>query len=189
MYGCDFGRPLSPSAPGFLKKLGSFPHWADNHGAPAWQQHVSMGFRATREVCEGAYHGMWSATERVCKIPFTQQHSAPVHPTQLYESLIGFTIFVVLMFMWRRRKFEGQIFLAFGVLYGFARSLLEIIRDDAERGVVGPLSTSQFIGIVTAIIAIPLYLHRARTAPPAMGIDLFARPAPVAATPEEKTEG
>lgn len=175
MYGCDFGRPLPASAPGFLKRLGSFPHWGDNHGAPAWQQHVSMGFRTTEQACGRDYHGVWSASEGVCKIPFSAQHSAPVHPTQLYESLMGFTIFVVLMWMWRRRRFEGQIFLSFGMLYGVGRSLLEIIRDDAERGLVGPLSTSQFIGIVTAALCVPLYVYLSKHGKPAKPVNLFER--------------
>ncbi len=179
LYGCDFGRPLPPSAPGFLKRLGSFPHWSDNHGSPAWQQHVQLGFHADPRVCERDYHGVWSTSEHVCKIPFSTQHSVPVHPTQLYESLMGFTIFVVLMWMWRRRKFEGEIFLSFGMLYGIGRSLLEVIRDDAERGVIGPLSTSQFIGIVTTLICVPLYLSMRKSGKRAEPANLFA-PAPSA---------
>ena len=174
LYGCDFGRPLPPSAPGFLKFLGSFPHWADSHGSPAWQQHVQLGFRADPRVCERDYHGVWSSAEHVCKIPYSAQHSVPVHPTQLYESLMGFTIFAVLMYMWRRRTFEGQIFLSFAMLYGVGRSILEIIRDDAERGVVGPLSTSQFIGIVSTLICVPLYLYMRKTAKRAEPANLFA---------------
>lgn len=172
LYGCDFGRPLSPTAPGFLKKLGSFPHWPDSHGAPAWQQHVEHGFRVTRQVCENTYHG--TMREGLCHIPASTTHSVPVHPTQLYESLTGLTIFAILMFLWRRRKFEGQICLAFWILYGIARSALEIIRDDLERGAVGPLSTSQFIGIISVFVAIPLYLYLQKNGRPAQPANLFA---------------
>lgn len=174
MYGCDFGRPLPPSAPGFLKRLGTFPHWHDNHGAPAWQQHVSMGFRSTEAACARDYHGVWSASENVCKIPFSSQHSVPVHPTQLYESLLGFSIFLALMWLWRRRSFEGQIFLSFGILYGIGRSLLEIIRDDAERGTIANMSTSQFIGIVTTLLCVPFYVYLAKNGRKAGSVNLFA---------------
>jgi len=129
LYGCDFGEPLSPNAPAFLKRLGSFPHWADNHGAPAWQQHVRLGFRASRDLCERAYNGFFNATDGMCHIPVSAHHSVPVHPTQLYESMLGLSIFLALMFIWRRRRFEGQIFLSFWVLYGIGRVLLETIRD------------------------------------------------------------
>ena len=187
MYGCDFGRALPANAPGFLKTLGTFPHWHDNHGSPAWQQHVSMGFRATEQSCGRDYHGVWSATEHVCKLPFSAQHSAPVHPTQLYESLLGFTIFATLMWMWRRRKFEGQIFLSFGMLYGVGRSMLELIRDDAERGTIAGLSTSQFIGIGTTLLCVPLYVYLSKNGKPAGPINLFA-PAPVIGEAPPKSE-
>jgi len=177
MYGCDFGRALPPGAPGWLKSLGSFPHWHDNHGSPAWQQHVQMGFRSTRATCEAAYHGIWNSAENLCHIPVSASHSAPVHPTQLYESLLGATIFLILMRIFKHRRFEGQVFLAFWILYGVARSALEIIRDDAERGTVGTLSTSQFIGLGSLLIAVPVYLYMRKNSAPAQGVDLFA-PAP-----------
>lgn len=173
LYGCDFGKPLSPNAPGFLKRLGTFPHWHDNHGSPAWQQHVRLGFRATREVCERSYNGFFNSTDGLCHIPVSAHHSVPVHPTQIYESTMGFTIFLVLMFLWKRRRFEGQIFLAFGVLYGVGRALLEIIRDDAERGVVAGMSTSMFLGIVTSILSAALYVYRMKTQPLAVSASLF----------------
>ncbi len=174
MYGCDFGRALPANAPGWLKTLGSFPHWHDNHGSPAWQQHVQMGFRATRQACESAYHGIWNSAENLCHIPVSASQSAPVHPTQLYESLVGATIFLILMRIFKHRRFEGQVFLSFWILYGVARSALEIIRDDAERGTVGNLSTSQFIGLASLLVAVPAYLYLRKNAPPAKGVDLFA---------------
>lgn len=173
MYGCDFGAPLKPGAPGWLQHLGTFPHWHNNHGSPAWQQHVAMGFRTTRETCEAAYHGLWNSAQNLCHIPSSAEHSVPVHPTQLYESLTGLSIFAALMFIWSRRKFEGQVFLSFWILYGVARSLLEIIRDDAERGTVGNLSTSQFIGIVTALIAVPFYLYLRKNSAAAQPVNFF----------------
>jgi len=43
--------------------------------------------------------------------------------------------------MWQRKhlKFRGQMFFLFVFGYGFLRFLLEIIRDDVERGEYGPL--------------------------------------------------
>ncbi|MBI5517461.1 MAG: prolipoprotein diacylglyceryl transferase [Deltaproteobacteria bacterium] len=186
MYGCDFGRPLPPHAPAFLQRLGSFPHWADNKGAPAWQQHVEHGFHAAQADCVAAYHGVWNAARGLCRIPQDAAHSVPVHPTQLYESLTGLTLFVLLMAVWRRRTFEGQVCLAFWILYGVARSALEIIRDDLERGVVGPLSTSQFIGLTSLLVALPLYLYLRKNGTPAKGVNLF-EPVP-AAGPEVKAD-
>lgn len=189
MYGCDFGGPLPAGAPSFLRRLGTFPHWADNAGSPAWYQHVHQGFTATRDVCERVYHGEFHS-DGLCHIARAATASAPVHPTQLYESLVGATIFVTLLWLWRRRAWQGQIFLAFAILYGIARPILEIIRDDAERGAVGPLSTSQFIGIVSVLIAVPLYIYRSKKAERALPVDLFAPvdKQPGRTPPEETTD-
>lgn len=120
LFGCDFGQPLAENAPAFLKKLGSFPHWAKGtletgDGAPAWVQHVRQ-----RGLSEDA------------------THSLPVHPTQLYESLVGALLLVLLLTARKRQKFRGQIFLLFTFSYGVCRFLLEILRDDAERGSIPP---------------------------------------------------
>jgi phosphatidylglycerol:prolipoprotein diacylglycerol transferase len=120
LFGCDFGKPLSDGAPEFLKKIGTFPHWAPGtvdrgDGAPAWIQHVNSGL-----------------------IDHDATHSLPVHPTQLYESLVGLVLLALLMVQRKNQRFRGQIFMLFAFAYGFARFLLEIVRDDAERGLYGP---------------------------------------------------
>jgi phosphatidylglycerol:prolipoprotein diacylglycerol transferase len=120
LFGCDFGQPLAENAPGFLKKLGSFPHWApgtleNGDGAPAWVQHV-----------------------RQRGLPEDATHSFPVHPTQLYESLVGAGLLILLLTARKHQKFRGQIFLLFTFAYGVCRYLLEVLRDDAERGSIPP---------------------------------------------------
>lgn len=93
------------------------------------------------------------------------QHLAshPVHPTQIYESAGSFAIAAVcLLWLHPRKRYDGQVFLAFLVGYSVLRFLLEILRRD-DRGGVGDLSTSQLIGIVLVVAA--ALLHRA-FAPP-----------------------
>jgi phosphatidylglycerol:prolipoprotein diacylglycerol transferase len=121
LFGCDFGQRLPASAPEWLKTLGSFPHWAagtldqGGNGAPAWAHHVKL-----RLISEAA------------------DHSLPVHPTQLYESLVGAMLLALLLLSRRVQKFRGQIFLLFTFSYGVCRFLLELLRDDAERGSLPP---------------------------------------------------
>jgi len=59
-----------------------------------------------------------------------QVYSAPVHPTQIYEALIELGIFVILSFCFSRKKFHGQIFWLYLVLYGAGRFLVEFLRAD-----------------------------------------------------------
>jgi phosphatidylglycerol---prolipoprotein diacylglyceryl transferase len=84
--------------------------------------------------------------------------SLPVHPTQIYESAGSFAIAAV-MILWLhgRKRYDGQVFLAFVALYAIVRFLLEFWRRD-DRGALLGLSSSQLIGLV--LIAGVVVLHR-----------------------------
>ena len=137
LYGCDFGRPLGENAPSLLKKLGSFPRWPEGTlpegaGSPAWAQHV-----------------------RERGLSIEANYSLPVHPTQLYESLLGLSLLVALLVMRKHQRFRGQIFLSFTLMYGAARFCLELIRDDLERGNIPPaLAPHVLIPICLALFAL-----------------------------------
>jgi phosphatidylglycerol:prolipoprotein diacylglycerol transferase len=64
--------------------------------------------------------------------------SFPVHPTQLYESLVGLALLVLLLWQRKYTRFRGQVFFLFVFAYGFMRFVLELWRDDVERGAYGP---------------------------------------------------
>lgn len=74
-----------------------------------------------------------------------------LEPTQLFESAVEFIIFFILMAIFRRKKFDGQVLGAYLFLYGIARFFLEFIRDDPGRGSVGPISGTQLISICLVI--------------------------------------
>ena len=127
LFGCDFGKRLPDDAPGFLKKLGTFPHWPtgtleNGDGSPAYVRHLDL-FRGT--PLEQTVLGT--------------NHSLPVHPTQIYESLVGLALLAILLWQRKSLKFRGQMFFLFVFAYGFFRFCLEVIRDDVERGEYGPV--------------------------------------------------
>ncbi|MGH9512107.1 MAG: prolipoprotein diacylglyceryl transferase [Terriglobales bacterium] len=72
-----------------------------------------------------------------------------LEPTQLFESAAELVIFIILMWMFKRKKFDGQIFGSYLFLYGIARFLIEFVRDDPGRGSVfgGIMSGTQLIAI------------------------------------------
>ncbi|HXF03820.1 MAG TPA: prolipoprotein diacylglyceryl transferase [Blastocatellia bacterium] len=90
-----------------------------------------------------------------------------LHPTQLYEAAASVLIFLWLLQRRKTRRFPGQLILLYAIVYGAARFLIEFVRDD-WRGWVGPLSTSQFIAVVTILAATILYL-RLKSRPTAVG--------------------
>jgi phosphatidylglycerol:prolipoprotein diacylglycerol transferase len=130
LYGCDFGGRLSDDAPGWLRSLGTFPHWHDDAGSPAWSWHVQE-----------------------YDLEFGAEHSYPVHPTQLYESTIGILLFALCMFVWSRRQFHGQVLLTLTMAYGLWRFGIEYVRDDPERGAAFGFSTSQWISLALIPLA------------------------------------
>jgi phosphatidylglycerol:prolipoprotein diacylglycerol transferase len=127
LFGCDFGKRLPDGAPHWLKTLGTFPHWAPGtlavgEGSPAFVRHTEM------------YRGTPLETDLL-----QMNTSFPVHPTQLYESLVGAALLGLLMWQRQRVRFRGQVFFLFVFAYGYLRFLLELWRDDAERGSYGPI--------------------------------------------------
>jgi len=108
-------------------------------GSPAWHRHTEL-YGLARDAAQ----------------------SFPVHPTQIYESLVGLFLFAMLMLIRKYRTFSGQVFLGWVLGYGILRPLIEIVRDDDQRGNVGPLSTSQFIGIVSVVLGIALFVSLLR---------------------------
>ncbi len=88
-------------------------------------------------------------------LPAGAAQSLPVHPTQVYESLVGLLLFALVMEIRRRKLVPGTAFAAFVVGYSVLRYAIEIVRGD-ERGAVGPFSTSQFLAVVTFLAAVAL---------------------------------
>jgi phosphatidylglycerol:prolipoprotein diacylglycerol transferase len=142
LFGCDFGKRLPEGAPHWLKTLGTFPHWAAGtlavgEGSPAYVRHLEI------------YRGTPLEAELV-----RINTSFPVHPTQLYESLVGAALLALLVWHRKHIRFRGQAFFLFVFAYGVLRFLLELWRDDAERGSYGPtLEAHIFIPICLLLFA------------------------------------
>ena len=97
---------------------------------------------------------------------------AALHPTQLYHALADLVILAVTLRLLRRRRFPGQVFWTYLLLYAVLRAVVEIWRGDVARGVFasGHLSTSQLISIPLAIASVAMLVvlgRRARAEAPA----------------------
>jgi phosphatidylglycerol---prolipoprotein diacylglyceryl transferase len=88
----------------------------------------------------------------------------PLHPVQIYESLICLGLFLFLVWLARRKRFNGQIILIYSIMYAVMRFLLEYLRGDADRGFVfgGLLSTSQLIAVLIVLVCVPLFYLRCK---------------------------
>jgi phosphatidylglycerol:prolipoprotein diacylglycerol transferase len=90
----------------------------------------------------------------------------PLHPTQLYEAGAEFLILMVLLGTENRgRTFPGRTFWLYLLLYAISRFIIEFYRGD-PRGAVGMFSTSQFISMILAPLAVVMLVYLSRRTDP-----------------------
>ena len=77
-----------------------------------------------------------------------------VHPTFLYESVWNMAGFVLIHFLSKKRKYDGQVALYYAAWYGLGRSLIEGLRMDSLYW--GPFRVSQMLAAITCITAVAL---------------------------------
>jgi phosphatidylglycerol:prolipoprotein diacylglycerol transferase len=90
----------------------------------------------------------------------------PLHPTQIYEA--GAEALILLVLLWTERKgrpFAGRTFWLYMLLYAISRFIIEFYRGD-ERGAVGIFSTSQFISLLLAPLAVGMLIYLSRVVAP-----------------------
>ncbi len=103
--------------------------------------------------------------------------NVPLHPTQLYEAGAELLILLVLLATERRGKpFPGRTFWGYMFLYAVSRFVIEFYRGD-PRGSVGMLTTSQFVSVILAPLAIVMLVVLRRRTEPAPGHARRARAA------------
>lgn len=90
-----------------------------------------------------------------------------LHATQLYDLLNGVFLFIYLNWLYPRRRFRGQVFLSFFILYSFFRGVIEFLRGDADRGLYlgGALSTAQITGLSFIVVGGILFFVLRRLTP------------------------
>jgi phosphatidylglycerol---prolipoprotein diacylglyceryl transferase len=109
---------------------------------------------------------------RACDLPwavrFPRDHATdgdPVHPTQIYDSLLNLGLYIVLAWLYRRKKFDGQVFAVYLICYAVTRSIVELFRGDYDathlRAGLTPAHWIS-IGILTAGAVLFVMLKRSR---------------------------
>jgi phosphatidylglycerol:prolipoprotein diacylglycerol transferase len=92
--------------------------------------------------------------------------NVPLHPTQLYEAGAEAIILAILLLTERRgRPFPGRTFWLYMLLYAVSRFVIEIYRGD-PRGTVFMFSTSQFISVLLAPLAVVMLAYLSRRLEP-----------------------
>jgi phosphatidylglycerol:prolipoprotein diacylglycerol transferase len=158
----------------FLMRRWKLPWWKT---ADACAPGIALGNVLGRQGCFAAGCCWGKPTSRPWGVRFSELGheitGVPIdkhlHPTQLYESFAMVMVFLFLLWLHKRKKFSGQVILAYAAIYATVRFLIEFLRDDPRGDILGlttltGLSTSQMIGIVVGIGALILMVVRGRRA-------------------------
>ncbi|HEY0428832.1 MAG TPA: prolipoprotein diacylglyceryl transferase [Pyrinomonadaceae bacterium] len=143
--------------------------------ADAFAPGLALGQAIGRQGCFAAGCCWGKPTDSVFGVHFTEaaheftgvpiytETGAPLHlhPTQLYESFTMLIVFGILVYLHRHKKFDGQILIAYGIIYSIVRFSIEFIRDD-PRGFLFGLSTSQIISLIVGACSVIFLIWRMR---------------------------
>jgi phosphatidylglycerol:prolipoprotein diacylglycerol transferase len=164
-YGGLVGSSLAYILYASLKKL---PLWK---GADILAPSVALGHALGRIGClfNGCCYG------RQCSLPWAITYpdrpggppaGIPLHPTQIYESLLNFILYATLTWLYRRKKFDGQIFALYLVGYAFIRSFVELFRGDYPQYYFGGWVTpAHLVSVVILIIGVLIFRALPRRMP------------------------
>jgi phosphatidylglycerol:prolipoprotein diacylglycerol transferase len=151
------------------------------HKLPVWSVSdafapgIALGHVIGRMGCFFAGCCFGRATDVPWAVTFTNEYARqnvgtplniPLHPTQLYEAGAELLILGFLLLLERRgRTFPGRTFWSYMLVYGITRFIIEFYRGDA-RGMVGALSTSQFVSVLLVPLSILMLVLLSRRPSP-----------------------
>ncbi|GMT42749.1 MAG: prolipoprotein diacylglyceryl transferase [bacterium] len=150
----------------YVKKQNLKPWQMADLAAPA----IALGHTVGRLGCFAAGCCYGKPTDSWIGVTFTNvdtiaPRGIPIYPTQLFESLMEFSFFLILTYMRPYKKFQGQIFLMWLMFYAVGRSIVEFYRGDPRGYIIGDaVSTSQGVAVVVFFISLILYLRFLRSA-------------------------
>jgi phosphatidylglycerol:prolipoprotein diacylglycerol transferase len=159
---------------GLLAATGYGLFFVKRHGLSAWRMSdillppVTLAHAFGRLGCFGAGCCYGKPTSMPWGMKFDSElvdeslRNVAIHPTQLYESVSLFILFFGLIYIFKNKKFDGQVGLTYFMTYPLIRSVVEIFRGDSIRGFVidQVLSTSQFISIFVFIGSLMVLIWR-----------------------------
>ncbi len=164
-----YGGLIGATLAGILyARLKNVPVWKL---ADAIAPSIALGYVFGRIGClmNGCCYG------RACGLPWAitfpsvsngAPAGVPLHPTQIYDSLLNLLFYGFLAWSYRRKKFDGQVFAVYLVGYAVLRSFVEIFRGDYPQHYLGGWATPAqvvSIGILLAGLALWFALSHLRT--------------------------
>jgi len=119
----------------------------------AWAERMADRMPGQLEAQLNDYH--MTVTELADRA-YERGRSLPVHPAQIYASLNGLLLAILLNEIFYRRKRHGMVFALMLMLYPAARIMEEIIRIDNPHDTAG-LTISQFVSVLLLLVGVSLF--------------------------------
>lgn len=151
--------------------------------ADAFAPGVAIGQVFGRQGCFAAGCCWGKPTDSIFGVHFTEKgheytgvpiygpggEALHLHPTQMYESIAMLIVFAGLIWLHKRKKFDGQVLAAYGIVYGIIRFSIEFLRDDPRGNILGlssmlGISTSQMISLIVVVAAAAFVILKSRAA-------------------------
>ncbi len=115
---------------------------------------------------------------RPCNLPWAihfpadhETHGGAVHPTEVYDGLLNLILYIGLAWLFRRRKFDGQVFAMYLIVYSIFRSIAEAFRGDYPADHIhNGFTSAQLVSLPMLVAGLALmffFSRRARKIEPA----------------------
>ncbi|MEI7807360.1 MAG: prolipoprotein diacylglyceryl transferase [Verrucomicrobiota bacterium] len=107
---------------------------------------------------------------RTCDLPWAihfpishETHGAALHPTEVYDALLNLILYLTLAWLFRRKKFDGQILALYFIGYAICRSTAELFRGDYPADHIhAGLTSAQVVSIGIFATGVILWIWRSR---------------------------
>ena len=167
--------PLYPSAPWteiFMIQRGGLVFYGGLLGAilsgmiyvwkeklPLWRfadvmaPSIALGYVPGRLGClmNGCCYGHPTGLPWAIHFPADHEtHGLGVHPSQIYDSVLNLCLYLGLAWLYRHKKFNGQVFAAYLIGYALTRSTVEFFRGDypeASRYAGGLMTPAHLVSL------------------------------------------
>ncbi|MEK0421606.1 MAG: hypothetical protein RLZZ161_1457 [Bacteroidota bacterium] len=164
----------------FLLTVPALIYWFKKKSVDAWVAFDYAGvagamvhaFGKLGCLLAGCCHGKVSTGSNAIVFTNPNCHASPLntplYPTQLWDAMILFSAIGLMLFLKKKKWFDGQLFLTYGIVYAIGRFFTEKYRGDEERGFVlnGLLSHSQAIAIAVFSVCVIVFILRYRKTRP-----------------------
>jgi phosphatidylglycerol:prolipoprotein diacylglycerol transferase len=149
---------------GFIGGFLGFVIYIWKKGLSFWQMadiyspYTALGYAIVRIGCflNGCCFGDVTSSKWGVVFPAVDNYFR--YPTQLYSSAINFIFFILLMKLFPRRRFPGQVFLVYLIAYSVYRFVIEFFRFNANY--YANLSIAQFISLTLFTLGVIFYFRQ-----------------------------